>query len=96
MAQGTSGKAAPVRKQLTDEERAARQAQKADKFRELATKRTQAALKSIRLVGQMSNRQSYSYTPEQSDAIVKALTDAILKVRDGFNNVKQEESSFTL
>jgi ABC-type Fe3+-hydroxamate transport system substrate-binding protein len=53
------------------------------KFIELAEKRVSRAIKDIRLVGNLSNRSNYSYTPEEAKKIVKALREEVdaLKAR---------------
>lgn len=55
------------------------------KFRELAEKRTNKALEAIRLIGNLSNRQTYSYEDGEVRKIVKALRDAVAEVEVRFN-----------
>ncbi|MXN63283.1 hypothetical protein GR183_00065 [Stappia sp. GBMRC 2046] len=50
------------------------------KFRELAEKRTNKALEAIRLIGNLSNRQTYVYEDDEVRKIVKALRDAVSEV----------------
>ncbi len=54
------------------------------KFRELAEKRTNKALESIRLIGNLSNRQTYVYEDAEVRKIVKALRDAVSEVETRF------------
>ncbi|WEX08942.1 MULTISPECIES: hypothetical protein [Hyphomicrobiales] len=54
------------------------------KFRELAEKRTNKALEAIRLIGNLSNRQTYSYEDAEVRKIVKALRDAVAEVETRF------------
>jgi hypothetical protein len=63
---------------LTGEQR------KRAKFRELAEKRTNKALESIRLIGNLSNRQTYVFDEAEVRKIVKALRDAISDVEGRF------------
>lgn len=62
---------------LTEEQKAKatadKNAAKAAKFLELASKRMTVALDKIALLGNLSNKSSYGYTPEQ----VQAMTDAL-------------------
>jgi len=55
------------------------------KFRELAEKRTNKALEAVRLIGNLSNRQTYAYEEAEVRKIVKALRDAISEVEVRFN-----------
>ena len=54
------------------------------KFRELAEKRTNKALETIRLIGNLSNRQTYVYEEAEVRKIVKALRDAVSEVEARF------------
>lgn len=54
------------------------------KFRELAEKRTNKALETIRLIGNLSNRQAYVYEDAEIRKIVKALRDAVAEVESRF------------
>ncbi len=54
------------------------------KFRELAEKRTNKALEAIRLIGNLSNRQTYVYHESEPRKMVKALRDAISDVEGRF------------
>lgn len=55
------------------------------KFRELAEKRTNKALEAVRLIGNLSNRQTYVYEEAEVRKIVKALRDAVSEVEARFN-----------
>jgi hypothetical protein len=55
------------------------------KFRELAEKRTNKALEAIRLIGNLSNRQTYVYEDAEVRKIVKALRDAVSEVETRFS-----------
>lgn len=54
------------------------------KFRELAEKRTNKALEAIRLIGNLSNRNTYVYEDAEVRKIVKALKDAVSEVETRF------------
>lgn len=54
------------------------------KFRELAEKRTNKALEAVRLIGNLSNRQTYAYEDAEVRKIVKALRDAVSDVEVRF------------
>ena len=71
---------------------------KEQRFQRLATKRTQAALQKIRLLGNLTS-SSYAYTPEQAAKIVGALRAVVGTVEAKFNRVRgtqAPETSFTL
>lgn len=71
---------------------------KEQRFQRLATKRTQAALQKIRLLGNLTS-SSYGYTPEQAASIINALRAAVSTVEAKFNKVRgtqAPETSFTL
>jgi hypothetical protein len=61
------------------------EAKKRDKFRELAEKRTNRALDAIRLIGNLSNRQTYCYEDAEVRKILRALKDAVGEVEARFN-----------
>jgi hypothetical protein len=54
------------------------------KFRELAEKRTNKALEAVRLIGNLSNRQTYVYQEAEVRKIVRALRDAVADVEARF------------
>jgi len=71
---------------------------KEQRFQRLATKRTQAALQKIRLLGNLTS-SSYGYTPDQASKIIGALRAAVETVEAKFNRVRgtgAPETSFTL
>jgi hypothetical protein len=59
-------------------------APKRKKFRELAEKRTNAALDTIRRIGNLSNRQLYDWEDAEVRKILKALKEAISEVEGRF------------
>lgn len=69
---------------------------KADAFRRLATKRVTVAVRYIRLVGNMSSRASYEYTPEQVEKIRAALNDAVESTMARFDQTHRAAPSIEL
>jgi hypothetical protein len=57
---------------------------KHEKFRELAEKRTNKALEAVRLIGNLSNRQTYIFEDAEVRKIMKALRDAVSEVESRF------------
>ncbi|MGB3794561.1 MAG: hypothetical protein WA978_17655 [Sphingopyxis granuli] len=70
--------------------------EKKSKFKELAEKRVNKALDGIRLVGNLSNRQTYSYDDAQVRKIVKALRDAVGEVETRFGSNSSQGGEFKL
>jgi len=71
---------------------------KEQKFARLATKRTQAALGKIKLLGNLA-ASSYRYTPEQAARIIASLRQAVDEVEAKLNKVRGSrgpEQSFSL
>ena len=59
-------------------------ADSAEKFKELAEKRVNKALKDIRLIGNLSNRSNYKYTDAQVKKIMKALKESVRECESRF------------
>jgi len=68
------------------------------KFVRLATKRVTNALKSIQLVGNLSNRSNYDYTEEDVQKIFRALQEELNSCRRKFElaTKRQSGTQFTL
>jgi ABC-type Fe3+-hydroxamate transport system substrate-binding protein len=64
---------------------------KSAKFVELANKRVNRAIKDIKLIGNLSNRQNYEYSEDQAKKIVKALQGEVEALKQSFSS--NEESS---
>lgn len=69
-----------------------------EKFVRLATKRVSNALKSIQLIGNLSNRSNYDYTEEDVQKILRALQDELSACRKKFELAakRQSDTKFTL
>lgn len=57
---------------------------KSAKFIELANKRVNRAIKDLKLIVNLSNRQNYEYSEEQAKKIIKALMHEVEAVKQGF------------
>ncbi|MGB3900124.1 MAG: hypothetical protein WA973_16425 [Mesorhizobium sp.] len=57
---------------------------KREKFRELASNRTDKALEAIERIGNLSNRQLYEWEAGEIRKIIKALRDEVAKVEARF------------
>lgn len=70
---------------------------KSAKFIELANKRVNRAIKDLKLVANLSNRQNYEYSEEQAKKIVKALQHEVELVKQSFlTNEENGQSAFKL
>ena len=61
-----------------------------ERFRRIATLRTNAVLNRLRILGNLSNRQMYSYSEEDINKIFSAINKQLKEVRAKFNSRKQE------
>ena len=68
----------------TPEQKAAKEAEKQAKFRELAGKRVSKALDAIALIKGLANTANYSYTEEQTAKIGEALKAEVVSVMEKF------------
>lgn len=81
----------------TAEQKAAKEAAKQEKFKELAEKRVSKALDAIALIKGLSNTTNYSCTPEQVQKIGEALRAEVLGVMERFSSPSAKaETKFSL
>lgn len=66
------------------------------KFRRLAVRRMNKALKAVRDLIPLANRSAYEYGQSEVDQIKRALEEAVRDVGLAFANVKAEKPGFTL
>lgn len=64
-----------------------------DKFIRLANKRVNNALKSIELIGNLSNRSNYDYTEEDAEKIFLALNRELKACKERFLNAGSKKNS---
>ena len=74
----------------------ANQRSKADRFKTLGEQRMTQALKFIRLIGNLSNKQSYDYTPEQYKKMIAELKKRVQETENRFKDAynQEDEDSF--
>lgn len=60
-----------------------------EKFIELAEKRVTRAIRDLRLIGNLSNRNNYEYTDRDVSQILSALEGEVKKLRSSF---KEDET----
>lgn len=69
--------------------------EKRKKFKSLAEKRVERALKQIRLVGNLSNKSHYEYTQEDASKIINAIEGEFKIVKAKFRT-SREKTTFKL
>lgn len=68
---------------------------KEERFKRLATTRTNKALHFIRLIENLAHQPArYAYTPEQVEAIAWALGGAIQQLRDAYQEKPKQPELF--
>jgi hypothetical protein len=63
---------------------------KRQKFIELANKRTNKALKDLRLVGNLANRASYDFSEDDGKKIVRAIQREVVNLKQRFGGHADE------
>tara|TARA_B100001175_G_C19476488_1_gene624631 strand:+ start:1274 stop:1489 length:216 start_codon:yes stop_codon:yes gene_type:complete len=69
---------------------------KNEKFIDLAEKRVNKTLNDLKLIRNLSNKNSYEYTEEQSKKIIRALQQEIDLVKKSFQGSNNKETGFKL
>ena len=67
-----------------------------EKFKNLAQKRVNRAIKDLSLIGNLANKSNYSYSQKDADNIVEALKTAVNDVKNKFSGRGDEREPFTL
>lgn len=62
------------------------------KFLELANKRVNKAIKAIRLIGNLSNKATYTYNDEQAKKIIRALQKELDNMKSKFTGNEGDDS----
>jgi hypothetical protein len=64
---------------------------KNDRFKRVAARRTRAALRDLRLLGNCGSRSNYSYAPEQVNKIFYEIDQAVKTTKAKFHMPKKKE-----
>ena len=67
---------------------------KTDSFIRIAKPRVQSVLKTLRILGNCSNRANYNYTQEQTDKIFETIQEALNTTEAKFTPSKKEQEAF--
>lgn len=67
-----------------------------ERFNRVAEPRTNAILEKLRLLGQCSNRNNYSYTDEKIRQIFRAIDTELRKTKALFNRRTSKDGKFKL
>ena len=62
-----------------------------ERFKRVATARTNAIFNKIRILGNCSNKQIYSYSEEDIDKIFSAINKQLREARAKFNSWKEKK-----
>jgi ABC-type Fe3+-hydroxamate transport system substrate-binding protein len=64
-----------------------------ERFVSLANSRVTAAIHQIRLIGNLSNKKNYQYSPEDAAKIIRALQRELDELKSKFKGESKSESS---
>jgi len=62
-----------------------------EKFKRLAEKRTNAVLEQLRILGNLSNKANYDYSPEEVRKIFSAIDSQLRTVKARFSKSTKKE-----
>ena len=62
-----------------------------EKFKRVAEARTNAVIHKLRVLGNLSNRQIYSYSEKDINRIFSAINKQVKEVKAKFNSQRQEK-----
>tara|TARA_A100001234_G_C12404352_1_gene291771 strand:+ start:29 stop:253 length:225 start_codon:yes stop_codon:yes gene_type:complete len=62
------------------------------KFEELANSRVNKAIKLLRLISNLANKSHYSYSQNEADKIVNALSSEVKNIKEKFNSKNSRET----
>jgi hypothetical protein len=69
---------------------------KEDKFKRLASSRTQKILNSLRLLGNCANKGVYTYNEDQVNKIFQTIDRETKRIKELFNKGKIKNNKFSL
>ena len=69
---------------------------KQSKFVQLAEQRTNTAIKSMQLIGNLSNKRNYDYSEEQAAKIIAVLEGELKELKLKFKTASKTKNRFKL
>ena len=69
---------------------------KNQRFKRLANTRVNKTIKSIELVGNLGNKSLYESTPQERKLIIKAINDAVNKMKIDLEGSSKKKDGFKL
>ena len=79
---------------LPKKEVSSKKESKTDTFIRIAEPRVKAVLRSLRILGNCSNRNNYEYTQEQVNSMFENITQALMDIENKFTKSKTEQEAF--
>ena len=67
---------------------------KVDTFIRIAEPRVKSVLRSLRILGNCSNRNNYEYSSEQVDSMFEKITQMLMDTESKFTKSKSEQETF--
>jgi len=86
----TSKKVEPSKKKVVSSKKES----KVETFIRIAEPRVKSVLRSLRILGNCSNRNNYEYNSEQVNAMFESITQSLLDTEGKFTKTKSEQESF--
>ncbi len=72
------------------------QTQKRDRFKRLATQRTKNVLRTLKILGNCSNRNAYDYSEKEIEAIFSTIEKQLRAVKSRFQSHENATIDFKL
>ena len=69
---------------------------RSQKFKRLANTRVNNALRHLKLIGNLANKQNYDFNKEDSDKIIIALEGELKSLKSKFNSKKSIPNKFSI
>lgn len=69
---------------------------KRERFKRLASRRTNNVLKALKVLGNCANTSAYEYTNNEVDTIFNAVDKQLRAVKNKFQTVRDEKTEFKL
>lgn len=67
-----------------------------EKFKRLATKRTNRVLRDLKILGNCANRSNYEYSQDEVRKIIRAIDDELGRVKGLFERGQKKDNEFKL